>query len=276
MKSNSRPVMRFCLNGKVYYIVPKPGSDGLSEFKNTVRKLCNLSEDTQLDLSFQCSDPVEGVFSCNLWGFLSPPNAAHAKILLRRLTRLATPQLPLCLCALVLTSSPEAPFHCNVVATHHVYDIHLFTMCGSQATSSTWRATVHMMQLCIVQRSGLRHVAVMMFLTTSSTLLTHHRSMDYLGHLEGRGLPAGLLAASCGGIHQASLMRLQPRHPSDEFVSQACSGYSPRRFQSLHGLCADHPVSQMSCTAIAVPMPTHLLVDFDHCIHDYDLHWQAY
>lgn len=52
--------MRFCLNGQVYYIVPKPGSDGLSEFKETVRKLCGLSDDTQLDLSFQCSDPTEG------------------------------------------------------------------------------------------------------------------------------------------------------------------------------------------------------------------------
>jgi len=58
--ANSRPVMRFCLNGQVYYIVPKPGSDGLAEFKDTVRKLCNLQEDTQLDLSFQCSDPTEG------------------------------------------------------------------------------------------------------------------------------------------------------------------------------------------------------------------------
>ena len=61
--SNARPVMRFCLNGKVYYIVPKPGGDGLSDFKDTVRKLCNLSDDTQLDLSFQCSDPVGGKFS---------------------------------------------------------------------------------------------------------------------------------------------------------------------------------------------------------------------
>eukprot|EP00873_Tetraselmis_striata_P043419 jgi/Tetstr1/463683/TSEL_008544.t1 len=50
--------MRFCLNGPgVTTIVPKPGLRRAVEFKETVRKLCGLSDDTQLDLSFQCSDP---------------------------------------------------------------------------------------------------------------------------------------------------------------------------------------------------------------------------
>ena len=85
--SNARPVMRFCLNGKVYYIVPKPGGDGLGEFKDTVRKLCNLSDDTQLDLSFQCSDPVGGKFSrfgrhAYEFAYFSMPSRYYATCLL--------------------------------------------------------------------------------------------------------------------------------------------------------------------------------------------------
>ncbi|GAX75824.1 hypothetical protein CEUSTIGMA_g3267.t1 [Chlamydomonas eustigma] len=53
------PIMVVTLGDEVHRISVKPGAAGMAEFKTKIRRLFNISEDIDFDVTFRCKAPLE-------------------------------------------------------------------------------------------------------------------------------------------------------------------------------------------------------------------------
>ena len=56
-------VMAVVLNGKEHRITVEPGRNGRQQFEKEIRRLFSLSSDDELEFTFDCQTPGEGVLS---------------------------------------------------------------------------------------------------------------------------------------------------------------------------------------------------------------------
>ena len=74
--------MNVNFDGQTYSFEVKPGSAGYKQFTQAIREAFSLPEDSELNITFTCDEPSQGMMSGNCSNFFEALDNVSAKSLL--------------------------------------------------------------------------------------------------------------------------------------------------------------------------------------------------